>query len=84
MYGANHERSPHQTNRSGYGESVRTPQEMAISIGTPVIVDRQGEIVTIRPAKKSMAWLIKQLRTLPLPGEIDIRDPIQFPERPGL
>ena len=73
-----------KTYRSGNSEAVRLPREIAFGVGTTVNVERVGDVVTIRPAKKSLAWLIEQLRTLPKPDSIEVREPIEFPDRPGL
>lgn len=72
------------TFKSGNSEAVRLPKEIAFGIDTPVLIERDGDVVTIRPVKKSFAWLIEQMRTLPKPTEVQQREPFEFPDRPGL
>ena len=73
-----------KTFQSGNSEAVRLPRDIAFGVGTTVTLERVGDVVTIRPAKKSLAWLIEQLRTLPKPDGIQAREPFEFPDRPGL
>ena len=68
--------------RSGNSEAVRIPRDMAFGEGTDVILVRSGDCLTIFPAPQlSMADLSKRLRELPLPDEVEVRDPDIFTER---
>ena len=73
-----------RTFRSGNSEAVRLPKEMGFGPGTEVVIEREGDVVSIRPAKKSMAWLIAELERLPKPKTIMEREPFEAPDRPGL
>ncbi len=70
-----------KTFRSGNSEAVRLPKEMAFGYDTEVEIVRNGEIVTIRPVRKSLVWLVEQLRTLPPPEHRLEREPFEAPER---
>ena len=70
-----------RTFRSGNSEAVRLPKEVAFGVDTEVEIMREGEVVTIRPVKKSMAWLMEQLRTLPAPDKPMVREPFEAPVR---
>lgn len=63
---------------------MRLPKGIAYEDGTELVVERNGDVVTLRPALKSLAWMVAELRRLPKPDSIEVREPIEFPERPGL
>jgi len=67
--------------RSGNSLAVRLPKEIAFDVGTEIEIVRDGDVVTIRPAKKSMQWLAEQLLTLPKPEGPIIREPFELPDR---
>lgn len=74
-----------KTFKSGNSEAVRLPKEMAFGIDTEVEISKHGNVVTIRQKpKQSLAEMIRILRELPGPGEIEVREPFEAPERPGL
>lgn len=81
-----------RTFKSGNSEAVRLPKELAFGPGTPVTIERTGDTLTIRPsseedpdeARRRMARLLADLRAIGRPGELQEREPIEFPDRPGL
>ena len=74
-----------RTFRSGNSEAVRLPKEMAFGEGVEVEIVRSGDVVTIRKkARFSGRDLIEALDALPTPKQVQPREPIEFPERPGL
>lgn len=74
-----------KTFKSGNSEAVRLPKEIAFGEGVELVAVRSGDVLTLYPApKKSLAEMFEALRTLPGPGEVQERDKIEFPERPGL
>jgi antitoxin VapB len=79
-----------KTFKSGNSVAVRLPKAVGIKAGVPIRILYQAGRVTISaiedPAagKKRVADFIASLRMLPAPGEIEMREPIEFPERPGL
>lgn len=69
---------------SGNSEAVRLPKDVGFGAGTEVVVERDGDVVSIRPARPSLPWLIGQLKTLPAPSGVQAREPFEAPDRTGL
>jgi antitoxin VapB len=79
-----------KTFKSGNSVAVRLPKGFAIPEGVEVELDKSGDVVTLRLARdpaKEKARLLKMLEDLeaigPV-GEIEKREPIEFPDREGL
>jgi antitoxin VapB len=70
--------------RSGNSEAVRLPKDVAFGREVEVTIVRSGDVLTIYPKKRSLAEALAELKTLPKPDEIEVRDPDIFPDRPGL
>jgi antitoxin VapB len=79
-----------RTFKSGNSVAVRLPKGFAIPEGVEVELDKSGDVVTIRLAeneaeeRRRMIAGLKALQALPKPPQIQKREPIEFPERPGL
>ena len=74
-----------RTFRSGNSEAVRLPKELGFGPGVEVVVRREGDTLTITPKAKTMAELVRRLREIgPPPDGVQQREPIEWPERPGL
>ena len=79
-----------KTFKSGNSVAVRLPKGFAIPEGVEVELDKSGDIVTIRltrdPAqvRRRMRKLIEDLEAIGPIGEVEKREPIEFPDRPGL
>lgn len=74
-----------RTFRSGNSEAVRLPKEFAFGAGVEVEIIKQGDEITIRRKRQfSGRDLVEALEKLPKPGQIQKREPIEFPERRGL
>ena len=73
-----------KTFQSGNSEAVRLPKGMGFGTGTEVEILREGEVVTIRRKRITNRELVEALRKLPKPRQIQEREPIEFPDRPGL
>lgn len=79
-----------RTFKSGNSVAVRLPKGFAIPEGVEVELDKSGDVVTLRltrdPAevKSRMRKLIEELEAIGPIGEIEEREPIEFPDRPGL
>lgn len=76
---------------SGNSVAVRLPKEIAFAAGTELVIERQGDVVTIRPSvdaaaeKAELMALLADLAAIGAPpGGVQTREPIEFPERPGL
>lgn len=79
-----------KTFKSGNSVAVRLPKAIAFAPDTPILIERKGDVVTIRPAvdpyeeKRRLAEFIAALEALPKPPEVEKREPVEFPDRPGL
>jgi antitoxin VapB len=73
-----------KTFRSGNSEAVRLPKEIGFGTGVEVEIVRDGDALTIRRKRRTNAELAELLRSLPKPDYIEEREPIEFPDRPGL
>jgi antitoxin VapB len=74
-----------RTFRSGDSEAVRLPEEFAFGEGVEVEIVKNGDSLTIRRKPQySGRDLVEALEKLPKPKHRQAREPIEFPERPGL
>ncbi len=79
-----------KTFKSGNSVAVRLPKELGFETDMAVTIERNGDALTIRPAfdpaeeKRKLMEFVAELERLPAPGEIEEREPIEFPDRPGL
>jgi antitoxin VapB len=73
-----------RTFRSGNSEAVRLPKDVAFGEDVELVIVRSGEVMTIYPARTSVAEMVDRLRTMPAPPEIERRDDEPLPERTGL
>jgi antitoxin VapB len=70
--------------KSGNSQAVRLPKAFAYPEGTELEMVREGDVVTLRPARITMKQMIAEMRKLPKPPYVEIRDTEEIPERPGL
>lgn len=72
--------------RNGDRLAVEIPKTLWLEEGDEVTVEQNGGRLTIKPLdpRKPMAALAKALRELPPLTEPWVREPIEWPERPGL
>ena len=76
--------------KSGNSVAVRFPAEFGLQAGLEVTLEHDGTGVKVKPAldpveeKRKVTDLVAQLRALGPVGEIQAREPIEFPDRPGL
>ena len=79
-----------KTFKSGNSVAVRLPKEIAFAPDTPVVIERKGDTLTIRPAvdpaeeKRKLLYMIEALKAIGPPAEVEKREPIYFPRRKGL
>ena len=73
-----------RTFKSGNGEAVRLPPEVAFGRELDVTILRSGDVLTIYPKRPPISELIAQLLALPAPTDIEARDADVFPNRDGL
>lgn len=76
--------------RSGNSEAVRLPKGIGFGVGTHFHVERDGGKIVLTPvsdpAEEKRKWLafLDELTALPKPPEPEVRERIEFPDRPGL
>lgn len=70
--------------KSGNSVAVRLPKEMGIDAGVELRIEGNGERVTISRVRPSIKEMVRRLRELPAPSDIEDRDPDIFPDRDGL
>jgi len=72
--------------KSGNSRAVRLPRLVSYEVGAEVTVTTHGDVVTIRPKRPriSVQEMLRLLKELPSPGDIEVRDSDIFPDRPGL
>ncbi len=68
------------TFRSGNSEAIRLPKAVAFGADVELMIVRSGDVMTIYPAKISIAEMIARLRALPAPPAVEIRDDEELPE----
>lgn len=70
--------------KSGNSQAVRIPAELAYADATVELnIARVGDVITIFPARPTVKEMVEELRALPKPSAIEVREPIELPERPG-
>jgi antitoxin VapB len=68
--------------KSGNSQAVRIPIELAYAdLSVDLKITRMGDVITIFPARESLKDAVAILRRLPKPPEVEVRDPIDMPER---
>jgi antitoxin VapB len=79
-----------KTFKSGNSVALRLPKALGVGPDERMVIERNGDVLTIRrlkdPAeeKRKLLELVEALRALPRPDEVEKREPIEFPDRPGL
>jgi antitoxin VapB len=73
-----------KTFMSGNSEAVRLPKGMGFGANVELEIVRDGDVVTLKPSKISFHAMLAQLKKLPKPSYIEVRDTEEIPERPGL
>jgi antitoxin VapB len=71
--------------KSGNSQAVRIPAELAFAdITHDLTITRAGDVITIFPARGGLMEAVAHLRAMPKPDAIEVRAPLEFPDRPGL
>jgi antitoxin VapB len=80
-----------KTFKSGNSVAVRLPKEVAFAADIRVTIERNGDVLTIRPvenpikAKARIRQMLDDLKAIGAPPDgVQPRDPFEFPDRPGL
>ena len=68
--------------RSGNSQAVRIPADLAYSdIGVDLTITRHGDVITIFPVRQNLKQAVATLRAMPKPSCVEIREPIEVPDR---
>jgi antitoxin VapB len=68
--------------KSGNSQAVRIPAEIAYEdTGIELEITRLGDVITVTPVRKSMKEVVAKLRRMPKPSEVEVREPIEVPDR---
>lgn len=70
--------------RSGNSEAIRLPKEFAFGENVDLVIAKSGNVLTVYPAKITIADMVENLMKLPAPSFIEMRDEEPLPEREGL
>ncbi|MBB5660614.1 antitoxin [Brevundimonas halotolerans] len=70
--------------RSGNSDAVRLPKEITFGPGVEVEIERNGDVVTMRPRRMKPRQLVEALDRLPKPSSVQKRPPFIAPVRKGL
>lgn len=79
-----------KTFKSGNSVALRLPKSLAIGPDEKMLIERNGDVLTVRRVKNAAAErkkvldLVEALRKMGPVGEIEKRESLEFPERPGL
>jgi antitoxin VapB len=76
-----------KTFKSGNSEAVRLPKDIGFGVGTEVEIARVGDrIILTRRQQPTLTTheMIERLRSLPRPTTPTVREPFEYPDRPGL
>lgn len=79
-----------RTFKSGNSVAVRLPRGLAIAADVEVVLEQRGDEIVLRPVKDPVAEkqkllaILADLKALGPVGEIEKREPFDFPDRPGL
>lgn len=68
--------------KSGNSQAVRIPAEIAYQdTDVELEITRFGDVVTIVPVRESMKDVVARLRRMPKPPEVEVREPVEVPDR---
>lgn len=79
-----------KTFRSGNSVAIRLPKALGIPENVDMEIEKRGREYVFRELrdpdaeKAALRKLFDDLRAIGRPGEIQERDPFEFPDRPGL
>ena len=68
--------------KSGNSQAVRIPAELAYDdVDIDLEISRHGDVITVFPARATLARVVETLRKMPKPALVEKRRPIEMPER---
>jgi len=82
-----------KTFKSGNSVAVRLPKELGVAADVAVTIEQNGTTLTIKPAldpvqeKRKLTEMLETITAIWADApfrEVEKREPIEFPDRPGL
>jgi len=73
-----------RTFRSGNGEALRLPKDVAFGEDVELVIVRSGDVLTVYRATTTIPEMAARLRALPAPPAVEARDVEELPARHGL
>jgi antitoxin VapB len=68
--------------KSGNSQAVRIPAELAYEdMNVDLTISRDGDTIVIQPLRPSLRDMVTALRALPKPSEVEVREPLEVPDR---
>ncbi len=68
--------------KSGDSQAVLIPAELAYDdTSIDLTITRSGDVIVVAPARATMKEMIAELRAMPKPPSVEVREPIEMPER---
>jgi antitoxin VapB len=68
--------------KSGNSQAVRIPAELAYEdMNVDLTISRDGGTIVIQPARPSLRDMVSALRAMPKPSEVEVREPLEVPDR---
>jgi len=68
--------------KSGNSQAVRIPADLAYADpNQELTITRLGDVITLVPARNELSDMVAILRRMPAPPEIEVREPIDVPDR---
>ncbi len=70
--------------KSGNSQAVRIPADIAYGdMSQDLTITRLGDVITVFPAGRSLKHAVNLLRQIPKPPKVEVREPLEMPERAG-
>ncbi len=75
---------------SGNSVALRLPKALGIGPDVAMRIERRGNVLTVVPVhdpaeeRRKVLELVEALDALPKPDTPEVREPFEFPDRPGL
>jgi antitoxin VapB len=68
--------------KSGNSQAVRIPADLAYdNPAQELTITRLGDVITIAPVRDRLKDMVAILRGMPVPPEVEVREPIELPDR---
>ncbi|MGD1017597.1 MAG: AbrB family transcriptional regulator [Roseiarcus sp.] len=68
--------------KSGDSQAVLIPAELAYEdTSVDLTISRYGDTIVIQPAHPSLPEMVAKLRAMPKPPSVEVREPIEMPDR---